>query len=123
MDKPISWFEISVSDLHRARQFYESIFEIEMKEETMGPMQMAVFPYDREKATGGCLLQGPHCAPSREGVVLYLNAGDSVDTVLDRVAAAGGEITVPKTALPPGMGFFAHIVDTEGNRVGLHALK
>ena len=29
----------------------------------------------------------------------------------------------PKTALPPGMGFFAHFVDSEGNRVGLHSLE
>jgi len=25
-------------------------------------------------------------------------------------------------ALPPGMGFFAHNTDLDGNRVGLHAL-
>lgn len=28
-----------------------------------------------------------------------------------------------KTALPPGMGFFSHIEDTEGNVVGLHDLN
>ena len=28
---------------------------------------------------------------------------------------------VPRTALPPGMGFYAKIRDTEGNVVGLHA--
>ena len=49
------------------------------------------------------------------------NAGESLDSVLNRVAAAGGEIATPKTALLPGMGAFAHIIDTEGNRVGLHA--
>jgi len=44
------------------------------------------------------------------------------DTVLARVASLGGKLLTPKTALPPGMGFFAHIEDSEGNRVGLHAL-
>jgi predicted enzyme related to lactoylglutathione lyase len=39
------------------------------------------------------------------------------------VQGAGGEIALPKTALPPGLGFFAHIIDSEGNRVGLHALQ
>jgi hypothetical protein len=30
-------------------------------------------------------------------------------------------VTTPKVQLPDGMGCFAHIADTEGNRVGLHA--
>ena len=36
---------------------------------------------------------------------------------------AGGKVALPKTALPEGLGFFAHIIDSEGNRVGLHALQ
>jgi uncharacterized protein len=54
--------------------------------------------------------------------VVYLNAGATIDPVLARVAKVGGAVATPKTALPPGMGFFAHITDSEGNRVGLHAL-
>jgi predicted enzyme related to lactoylglutathione lyase len=37
------------------------------------------------------------------------------------VAEAGGRVQTAKTALPPGMGFFARIEDSEGNAVGLHA--
>ena len=44
------------------------------------------------------------------------------ETVLARVEAAGGRIVAPKSALPPGMGFIAHLRDTEGNEVGLHSL-
>ena len=40
-----------------------------------------------------------------------------------RLGARQCGIVVQKTALPPGMGFFAHVRDTEGNVVGLHALK
>ena len=61
-------------------------------------------------------------APSETGSLVYLNAEPSLDAVLARVAAAGGQVTLPRTALPPGMGFFAHVRDSEGNRVGLHAL-
>jgi predicted enzyme related to lactoylglutathione lyase len=42
---------------------------------------------------------------------------------LARVQAQGGSVVQPRTALPPGMGFFAHITDLDGNRVGLHALN
>jgi len=41
---------------------------------------------------------------------------------LTRAVAQGGSVALPRTALPPGMGFFAHITDLDGNRVGLHAL-
>ena len=55
--------------------------------------------------------------------MLYVNAGEELDPVLNRVVNAGGSITLPRTALPPGMGFYAHIIDSEGNRVGLHAAR
>jgi len=42
---------------------------------------------------------------------------------LTRAVAQGGSVALPRTALPPGMGFFAHITDLDGNRVGLHALE
>ena len=41
---------------------------------------------------------------------------------MSRAIKAGGQIVLPRQALPPGMGFFAHITDLDGNRVGLHAL-
>jgi predicted enzyme related to lactoylglutathione lyase len=59
--------------------------------------------------------------PSVDGALVYLGAGDSLDPVLARVARAGGRVRTPKTQLPEGMGCFAHIEDSEGNRVGLHA--
>ena len=46
----------------------------------------------------------------------------SLDAALQRAVAAGGAVALPRQALPEGMGFFAHITDLDGNRVGLHAL-
>ena len=60
-------------------------------------------------------------APSVNGTLVYLNAAPSLDAVLARVEAAGGRITTPKVQLPGDMGVFAHVTDTEGNRIGLHA--
>ena len=48
-------------------------------------------------------------------------ADKRIDDWLARVEPAGGRVITPKTALPPGMGLLAHILDSEGNRVGLHA--
>jgi predicted enzyme related to lactoylglutathione lyase len=120
---PITWFEIPVRQLDRAQKFYETILATTLRREAMGPeLMMAIFG-EPNGAVGGCLEAGPGVPePSQSGTLVYLNAGPALDPVLARVAAAGGRISTPKVQLPDGMGFFAHIVDTEGNRVGLHAL-
>jgi uncharacterized protein len=121
MNKPISWFEIPALDLNRASAFYEQILAVTLNRGDMGPASLAVFPYDRDHATGGCLMSSPGLKPSTDGAIVYLNAGDSLDTVLARIAPAGGSVLLPRTELPPGMGAYVHIRDTEGNRVGIYA--
>ena len=121
MNKTISWFEIPATDLNRASAFYEQILATTLNRGDMGPQSLAVFPYDRDHATGGTLITGPGFKPSAEGAVVYLNANPSLDAVLARVSKAGGKVVLPRTELPPGMGAYAHFVDTDGNRVGLHA--
>jgi uncharacterized protein len=115
------WFEIPAAQLARATKFYEALFVTQLKHEKMGPTEMAVFPDDQENATSGCVMQSPGLKPSPDGAVVYLNADPSLDAALARATAAGGKVLLGKTSLPPGMGYFAHIADTEGNRVGLHA--
>lgn len=119
----INWFEIPATDIDRAQRFYEAVLGLPMQRETMGSEQMALFCAEGDNAVQGCVNVGAErVAPSRAGTRVYLDAGASIDAALARVAAAGGRVHTPKTALPPGMGFFAHIEDTEGNIVGLHAM-
>jgi predicted enzyme related to lactoylglutathione lyase len=117
----ITWFEIPAKDLARATRFYETVLGAELKQEQMGPQKMALFPY-HAPGVGGCITAGDGNQPSAHGNLVYLQAGASLKTALGRVERAGGRISLGETALPDGMGFFAHIIDTEGNRVGLHAL-
>ena len=120
----ISWFEIPVSNLDRAQKFYETVLGEPLRREEMGPSTLAVFSYDQGSGIGGCLFAGATAPkPSKDGTLVYLDARPTLDTVLARVEAAGGRITTPPVKLPGDMGSFAHITDTEGNRVGLHALK
>jgi predicted enzyme related to lactoylglutathione lyase len=122
MTQPLSWFEIPALDFARARSFYEKLFGVELQEHAAGPNTMGVFPYDREKASGGCVMQGPALVPTQDGVIIYLNAGGLLDDVLKRVEPSGGTVVFPKTPVPD-IGVFAHIKDTEGNRIGLFAVK
>ena len=123
MKSAIHWFEISVPNLGRAQRFYETVLGCQMRREPMGPSEGAVFPYSPEEGVGGALMCGPTAGqPGAGGSLVYLDGGASLDATLARVQAAGGHIALPRQALPPGMGFFAHITDPDGNRVGLHAL-
>lgn len=124
MKNAISWFEIPTTQLDLAQAFYESVLGSTMRREDMGPSQGAVFAYDMEgDGVGGALMMGPTApAPASGGTLIYLDASPSLDAALERVRLAGGQIALPRQALPPGMGYFAHITDLDGNRVGLHAL-
>ena len=117
----IDWFEIPVRDMNRAQAFYEKLLATSMRRESINGQTLALFSYP-DSGVGGCLMAGPNAPkPSDAGTMIYLNAGASLDAVLARVEGAGGRITTPKVTLPGDMGCFAHVADTEGNRVGLHA--
>lgn len=117
----ITWFEIPVTDLDRAQAFYEAVLAAPLRRESMGPQTLAVLPYT-QPATGGALLLGPDAPPPGAGTLVYLNVEPSLDAATARAVAAGGRVLVPRVDLPDGMGAFVHIADSEGNRVGLHAM-
>ena len=120
MPNALNWFEIHVTDFARARRFYESVLGITIAPMVMGASTMGMLSTD-PNAVGGAIVQGEG-APSRDGTMVYLNGGDDLAPVLARVAPAGGTVLVPKTEIGNGFGFFAHFVDTEGNKVGLHSM-
>lgn len=122
-DNAINWFEISVSDISRAKKFYETVFGIEMpQEENMG-MQMAYFPADMNSKVSGSLVQGPMHVPSTDGAKLYLNANPDLAHALSNVEKAGGQVAMPKTLITEEIGYMAIFVDSEGNRLALHSNK
>ena len=119
----INWFEIPATDFNRAVRFYSEIYEFEMPTRDMGHIRMGFFQHQSGTGTGGAVVCGDGCIPSQSGSKLYLNGGSDLLTVLDRVEAAGGTIVVGKKQITPEIGYFAIIVDTEGNRVYLHSMN
>ena len=114
----VSWFEIPVYDIHRAARFYNDIYSMEMEVAYNGEFAMAYFPAD--KGIGGALIAGPGCIPNPTGVLIYLNAGNDLDSVLGRVELAGGRVIMTKTEISASAGNFALFIDSEGNRLALH---
>ena len=116
----ITWFEIPVRHIDAAVRFYEAVLGKTLRREAMLGMQLAVFPC-AEGGSTGCVMAGDDTPAPGSATLVYLNAGTSLDAALRRAAELGAQVATPRTALPPGMGYFAHIIDAEGNRVGLHA--
>jgi predicted enzyme related to lactoylglutathione lyase len=119
MTDALNWFEIPASDIERAKKFYNRIFEIELIPMEMGGGSMGMFP--AEDGVGGAVVQGEGYQPSAEGSIVYLNGGEDLNNVLNRVETAGGQVVLPKTSIGEN-GFMAYFIDSEGNRVGLHSM-
>jgi predicted enzyme related to lactoylglutathione lyase len=120
-DNRVVWFELPVVNMERAKKFYETIFSLKLNLVQFGPELIAVFPYEAP-AISGCLIEAGGLKPGH-GALPCLNADPHLDAVLEKVERAGGRIVHPYTDMPPGMGCFARIEDTEGNLVGLHAMQ
>ena len=118
----LSWFEIPVTNFARARAFYEAVTGRTIAPMEMGPVTMGFLSSDPD-AVGGAIVHGEeNCTPSKQGTIVYLDGGDDLAPMLARVEKAGGSIVVPKTVIGNDFGCFAHFVDTEGNKVGLHSM-
>ena len=123
MKQVIDWFEIPVSDLPRAQVFYEVVLQTSLQRESYaGPgMQMAIFSGEGDAVKGALMSGHPALQVGASGTLVYLHAGASLESALERVVAAGGQVAMGKVALPEGLGFMAHMHDVDGNLVGLHA--
>lgn len=122
MANALNWFEIPVSNYARAKSFYETVLGTAIETMEMGPVTMGMLSTD-QNAVGGAIVQGSGGSPSNNGTLVYLNGGDDLAPLLARVQQAGGTVMVPKTEIGNDFGFFAHFLDSEGNKVGLHSMK
>jgi uncharacterized protein len=122
MAHALNWFEIPVTNFARAKSFYEKVLGVAIETMVMGPTTMGMLSSD-QNAVGGAIVHWEDAAPSQNGTLVYLNGGDDLAPMLARVQHAGGSIVVPKTEIGNDFGFFAHFVDTEGNKIGLHSMK
>lgn len=122
MSNALNWFEIPVASFARAKVFYEKVLQITIEPMVMGPLTLGMLSSD-PSAVGGAIVHGDGATPSTNGTLVYLNGGPDLSPMLARVEEAGGTVVVPKTEIGSDFGFFAHFIDTEGNKVGLHSMS
>ena len=118
--KPASnWFDLPSLDFDRARTFYETVLGVSFPVQPPareGEVRMAFFP---DASPGGAIVHDPRLRPGVDGPVVYLNVNGALDACVARVEAAGGKVLVPVTGIGEH-GRIALLIDSEGNRVGLH---
>lgn len=120
MNSYISMFEIPATDISRAIGFYQALLDIKIEMMDVEGMKMGILPYEGQMVTG-VIIQAEGYKPSADGVILYLKAGDNLQTALDKVEKNGGKIIIPKTAHADGSGHFAVFLDSEGNKMALNS--
>ncbi len=120
MKSYLAIFEIPAVEISRAISFYESILDLKIEKIDMPGMKMGLLPYEDQMVVG-VIVEGDGYEPSAGGVTVYLNAGDDLQLVLDKVEKNGGKILVSKSPHADESGYFAIFLDSEGNRIGLHS--
>ena len=84
----VSIFEIPATEISRAVDFYEAILDIKIEKIDFPGMQMGLFPSEGQM-TFGVIIQGNDYKPSANGVTIYLNGGDNLQIILDKVEKIG----------------------------------
>ena len=123
MRHKLTWCEIPVTDMQRAKAFYGEVLQCSIREENMENFNMAIFEGAPEEVSG-MLVKGDGYEPSQTGAVVYLQGIDDLDATLKRATDRGSKVLWPKTPIDDGSkGYFAQFLDSEGNRIGLYGMN
>jgi uncharacterized protein len=121
---PVGWFEIYVSDMGRAKTFYEAVLgETLTKLPTSGDSHddMLAFPMQMGKSgAAGALVRMEGAPTGAGGTIVYFVCNDCAEQAR-RAKAAGGKIVKEKFSIGD-YGNIALISDLDGNIVGLHSM-
>ena len=109
-------FDLPADDLERAKKFYEKLFDWKFNKVPMPTPYYLIETKDREGKPGVRGGMGKRGLPGQT-ISNYIDV-PSVDEYIAKVKALGGNIIMPKTAVP-GWGYLAICVDTENNTFGL----
>ena len=121
---PVGWFEIYVRDLQRARKFYETVFETELKSLSSPYPGIELLAFDMTMDNYGCagaLVEMAAGPSGGNGTLVYFSCQDCA-VEEKRAAAAGGKVEKPKMSIGE-YGFISLVRDPDGNMIGLHSMQ
>ncbi len=108
----VCFFEVPVDDFDSAQRFYGELFKWTF-EKIPGPFRYYKINMGSAAIKGGMTArQDPQHTP-----VNYVQV-DSVQESLEKAQRLGAQVVVPRRSVP-GTGWFAVILDPNGNRIGM----
>jgi hypothetical protein len=119
---PVTWFELYVADMPRARAFYETVLGVKLEPLPVEGMEYWSFPMeDGRYGAGGALAKMDGISPGGGGTLVYFSCEDCA-VEEGRVVPAGGKVLRPKFSIGD-FGFISLVIDSEGNPIGLHSMS
>jgi uncharacterized protein len=119
---PVGWFDIHVSDMGRAKKFYETVFNVKLTDLPLEWGKQSIFPFSPENPNiSGALVEKADMQPNANNTVVYFETYDCV-TEESRIEQAGGKVVQPKMHIGE-FGYISLFIDSEGNTIGLHSRK
>jgi predicted enzyme related to lactoylglutathione lyase len=129
----IVWFEIPVKNLDRAITFYAQLLKITITKHTLYQTIYGIFDKDNT-AISGALKVNPDMVGKGVTIFFFVNV---LSDALDTAVACGGKIVLEKTLLKQvdkhgktmlahnlidnQVGYYAEILDSEGNQIALYS--
>jgi uncharacterized protein len=117
MDNPIVHWELLVSDLAKAKEFYANVFGWKVEDSPAFPGYPMIDPGQEPK---GAMMVKP---PETPGYTVNVYFGvSSVDQALSRAVTAGGTLIAPAMTIE-GVGEWGMFADPDGIRIGVFSPK
>jgi len=117
MKNKLTHFAIHIDDIERAKSFYAGVFDWGFNSYDQNDfLQIKADKTENGELIGA--LQSRKYSPVLEKIIgLECSIGvENIDEIIEKVKSNGGEILMPKTAIPY-VGWIAKFLDTEGNLI------
>jgi predicted enzyme related to lactoylglutathione lyase len=121
---PVTWFEIYVQDIDRAKRFYESVFQTTLQKlnAPFPGVELWAFPADMKSyGTAGALVKMDGFPSGGNATLVYFHC-DNCAVEEGRVKSSGGQVQRSKQSIGE-YGYISLVFDTERNRIGLHSMQ
>ncbi len=106
----VGWLEIPVTDMVRAKNFYETVFDVKIQIQDFEGTVMGWFPFSEDPeaigAGGSLVLNENFYKPSSNGTLVYFSSAE-ITIELSKVEGDGGVVLQEKTLITDDIGFRA----------------
>ena len=120
----LCWTDIPVTNLDRAIKFYSAVLGKEVRRLSEGRMEYGLLPHEEQNASGCLVVRGDSGGvdnrPSANGPLIYLSVEGRLDEAVETARKNGGKVLRARQKIGEH-GFRAVLIDSEGNRIALHA--